>query len=82
MCLLDSTSIFKTLSRHLAVISFFVFIMFSLKPATPLFSSSEPIASTKPKIEDLYRFSVQNDESGKALKLICPAQAYPRPVFK
>uniref|UniRef100_A0A336KVV5 CSON014681 protein n=1 Tax=Culicoides sonorensis TaxID=179676 RepID=A0A336KVV5_CULSO len=43
---------------------------------------TEPIASTKPKIDELYRFSVQTDESGKALKLICPAQAYPRPVFK
>uniref|UniRef100_A0A336L245 CSON014681 protein n=1 Tax=Culicoides sonorensis TaxID=179676 RepID=A0A336L245_CULSO len=42
---------------------------------------TEPIASTKPKIDELYRFSVQTDESGKALKLICPAQAYPRPVF-
>lgn len=42
----------------------------------------EPIGSVSPKISTQDRFIVLDGQTGSNLNLICPAQAYPTPVFR
>uniref|UniRef100_A0A336L235 CSON014681 protein n=1 Tax=Culicoides sonorensis TaxID=179676 RepID=A0A336L235_CULSO len=43
---------------------------------------TEPIASTKPKIDESDRFNHQTSNSNTSIRLNCLGQAYPRPIYK
>lgn len=46
------------------------------------FNNAEPIGSVSPKIHDGDKSRVMQREQNKAISLLCPAQAYPTPIFR
>jgi hypothetical protein len=46
------------------------------------FKFSEPVGSVSPKINTGEALKLLKEKSGDALNLLCPAQAYPTPVFR
>lgn len=42
----------------------------------------EPIASTKPKVDEINKLNIQTVSSGNTFRLSCLGQAYPKPVYK
>jgi hypothetical protein len=42
----------------------------------------EPIGSVAPKVNSGERFKVNEENMGKTLSLLCPAQSYPQAIFR
>lgn len=47
-----------------------------------LFFHEEPIGSVSPKIHDGDKANAMQREHGQTISILCPAQAYPTPVFR
>lgn len=67
------------------LVSFSVALDFSFKcfwHFTNLILIKEPVGSVSPKVNTADEFNVMRSEASKTLSILCPAQAYPTPVFR
>lgn len=59
-----------------------IIIILNQSISNDFLSKIEPIASTKPKVDEGDKLGQQTSRSGTSIRLACLGQAYPRPVYK